>query len=142
MAKNTIHRLPRELNRNRHEMSDWTYVTSKKKPPSVEAVELPDDSSPSAAPSAETLTTHLRAEFYVHAGSKQFNPATALRGLFQAIQHQFPLLHLYSVDGNTSYSTPDNLPTDLTQFEHHFQVIPHLGRFGGGQDPRPFPSSL
>ena len=38
--QNTIHGSPTELNRNRHEMSDWTFVMSKKMPSSVDSVEL------------------------------------------------------------------------------------------------------
>ena len=114
-------------------MSDWTSVTSKKKPPSVGAVELQQNSSPSSDSPDDHITTHLCAEFYIHAGSKTFNPALALRGLYQAMQQQRPDLQLFSVDGKTTYYKPEDVPLKLTKFEHQFPVVPHLGRLGSGK---------
>ena len=58
-------------------MSDWTSVTSKKKPPSVETEVITTAQSPKETSITTTQTTHIRTEFSVQAGSKKFNPVTA-----------------------------------------------------------------
>ena len=114
-------------------MSDWTSVTSKTKPPSVEPAALTTADSPPQDTDAIITTTRLRAEFLVHPGSKIFQPVPALRGLFKALLQQHPDLTIYNVAGDHHFAKVDDIPGETTHFGKHFVVSPHLGRNGGGR---------
>ena len=89
--------------------------------------------SPKEASVNTIQTKRLRAEFSVQAGSRKFNPVTAATSLFTTLIENYPSINLTNVDGTSSYTKTDDLPSDIDTFEKHFQVSPHLGRSGGGK---------
>ena len=113
-------------------MSDWTNVTSKKKPPSGEPADPTRASTPSE-PSAQALKTRVRAEFIIKPGHKTFNPVLALRGLLQTMAKDFPTITFSSVSGAKTVSSTSDIPEDQIKFKTLFPVYPHLRPNGGGK---------
>jgi len=114
-------------------MSDWTSVPLKKKPPSVETTESPKGSFASTMAADLLSTHHIRAEFYLHPGSKTFNPSRALQALFTALQQCYPDTLIINVANNQQFLKAKDIPMDPIKFEQQFIVRPHLGRSGGGK---------
>jgi len=114
-------------------MSDWTHVTSKKKPLSVEHESQKNTSQPLQGNNDTLSKPRVRAEFSIHPGSKIFNPATALRELLKAMKNVYPHITLYNMTGEQQFTKTEDIPTEVTRFENLFEVHPHLNRNGGGK---------
>ena len=57
----------------------------------------------------------------------------ALKGVFQDFHKAHPGLYIYNVTSDKYYTTVDNLPNTMEQFNKNFVTVSHFWRTGGGK---------